>query len=127
LAPVLTNNYIEGIASDCLTPLRRDELRKVERGFNTKGHDSNILPEPLNVYQPEFRSRIVDLTPATLNVPSSNDSDGQVPSPDVVFGVGQEEDMAKEDVAVKTAILMRKAARAMTSTRRKRRRSLKCP
>jgi hypothetical protein len=44
-----------------------------------------------------------------------------------MFGVGQEEDMTKEDVAVKTMRVMRKGARTMTSTKRKRRRSLKCP
>jgi hypothetical protein len=101
LARILTNNYLEGTASYPLAPLWRDKLCKVERAFNTKGYHDKLpiwLIEPLNVYQTEFRSRIVDLKSAILNTPSENDSNGQVSSSDVMFGVGPEEDITEEDI-----------------------------
>jgi hypothetical protein len=75
LARILTNNYLEGIASYLLAPLWRDKLCKVERGFNTRGYHNKLpiwLIEPLNVYQTEFRSRTVDLMRTILNAPSVN-------------------------------------------------------
>jgi hypothetical protein len=100
LARILTNSCYEAIASYYLTPLRRDEFREVETGFNTKGYHNKLstwLLQPVTVYQTEFRSIITDLTHAIENSPSADDSCGQVSSSGVPSGAVPHEDITEED------------------------------
>jgi hypothetical protein len=100
LARILANNRLEGSSSYYLTPLGGDKPRQVEKGFNTKCHNSKPpawLPERFTLCQMEFQSIIVNLTSAILGALSANDSDGWVSSSNVLFGSGPEEDRKEED------------------------------